>query len=247
MRGIVLAMAIGGAVACHGDAPSSPAPVAAPPPVVVIGVRVDGTGATPVEIAAGASRDLWPLCQQYDAEAIVARGRSGAFVRAPCAHPAGDALALTTDGTRGKVALTRAADGARAPIASADDVIAIDIVRPRPPTPTTDDVGLTIVVPGKPPLALSGAAFNALVPAEHLRRGIGVAELLAAAKVKVDGDVIVTGGEPPYRIKAAWLRDRDQVLALRRNHRGQLRFEHTVGGSRRGHVKDVTALELVPR
>ncbi len=133
---------------------------------------------------------------------------------------------------------------ARRSFARADDVIAIDVVRPRA-APVVATVGLAITAPGRPPIALAGAAFDALVPTEHVRRGIGVVALLAAAGVRADGDLLVHGRGAPYRIEAAWLRDRDQVLALRRNHRGQLRFEHTVRGERRGHVADVTAIERV--
>lgn len=231
--------------ACRGDAP--PAAVAPPPaPEVLIGVRVDGSGATPITIAAGETRDLWTLCHQYDAEQIVARGRAGVFARGPCAHPSSYNFALTSDGAHARAALTSALDGGRSIIAAADDVIALDVARHHEPAPV-DVVGLTIVVPGQAPRPFAGAAFDALVPTEHVRRGVTVADVLDAAHVHAPGDVIVQGGEPPYRIKAAWLRDRSQLLALRRNHRGQLRFEHTVNGARRGHVKDVTALEIVPR
>ena len=228
-------------------APSTAVGAAPVVPAIDVPVRIDGQPAT-VLAAAATPIDLWSLCTRYpSAKVIVARSAAGTYAQGSCDQRA--TYALTLDNVAG-VATARLAstfDGKRSVIATAEHVVAIELVV-APAAAPSPAAGLTITIPGRPPTVLSAAQLDALTPVKHHQAGVPLTALLAAAKVDVPPGshlIAVTDAER-YDIGAAWLHDPEHTLMLKHNRQGLLRFDHVGPDGKRAHLRGVRTIELVP-
>lgn len=213
------------AIACRSREPAHKA--------ATLEVRSAGTVVDTIPIEA---TDLWQWCDE-GVTSVVARAEAS-FVVGACAQREGQTFQLSraSDGTA-VATLARIADTSvvsRAQRVSWIDVVVEDAVAP---------ASLSIVVAGRPPVTLDASALDALLPQHHRREGVPLRAVLDKVGVATPRAITIRGATT-YQVDPSWLATR--TLTIRRNHRGELKFNDEASGERIGRVTSIE-LEADPR
>lgn len=191
------------------------------------------SGSAVIERIPVETTDLWQWCDE-GVTAVVARADNG-FVVGACAQRDGQTFQLsrTSDG-KALATLSRSDD--KTTLSHAQPVSWIDLRV----TGTAKPASLSIAIAGRPPLTLDAAALDALTPRHHRREGVPLTAILDNVGVSTARTITIRGATT-YQVDPAWLANR--TLTVRRNHRGELKFNDEASGTR---ISQLTTIEIEP-
>ncbi len=214
------AVGLAAATACHSEHSKGER--------VTLEVRSAGSVVETIPIE---DTDLWQWCDE-GVTSVVARA-ADAFVVGGCAQRDSQTfqVARATDGTA-VATLARSAD--KTVLSRVQPVSWIEVLGERAATP----VSLAITITGRPPVTLDAGALDALLPQHHRRQGVPLRAILDKVGVATPRTITIRGATT-YQVAPSWVATR--TLTVRRNHRGELKFNDETSGVR---ISRLTAIEI---